>query len=413
MDYLERRGRNVEVLFGFQKERTLALVAKANLFMQGVTLARGADGAVRCRLGGAPGALVEVAPELWLDVVKLGREWPGLVSELVGRVGEEGARALLSAPAWLEVLGPGGNALEELVLEHSIRAEDLHVLGETPPSPATLAGEPRFTLEFELGRLELGYSAAAFAEAHERSDNAFVAPTAEVALSWCAEAIALPEDPSWHDAELVEVLMLGTMMIDGQPEQVGDFFDASFPDGVGALEPSEVVGSILNLWGVVHRRGARLEDAMDVLKEALTIAEATSPKLEQQVAYNLGYAELQTTMKSQSLVTRSPSGPELFTSNFEVDERHRATWTGCLARFERALELAPDDGVAADQVRVTEQLLGLLDVDPGERHRAEAKEADAEAKESDGELRSSLASVGLVVFLLALLVTGMALGWFD
>lgn len=402
MDYLERRGRNVEVLFGFRGDRTLALVATANLFMHGVLLERGADHAVRCRLGGTPGALVEVAPELWLDVAKLGREWPALVSELVARVGEEAARELLSAPAWLEELHPSGNALEEFVLEHSIRAEDLHVLGEAPPSPAVLAEEPRFAFEFELGTLELRYSAMAFAEAHERSDNAFVVPTVEVTLSWCGEAIAPPGDPSWHDAELVEMLMVGTMMIEGQPEKVGHFFEASFPAGVGALEPSEVVGSILNLWGVAHRRAGRLDEAIAVLKEALTIAEAKSETLEQQVAYNLGYAELQTTMKSQSLVAGT-ARTGLFTSHFDVDERHRAIWTGCLARFERALELEPDDGVAAEQVRVTEQLLGLLELAPD----------DDATRESDAELRSSLVSVALVVSLLALLIAGMALGWFD
>jgi hypothetical protein len=56
------------------------------------------DGAVRCRLGGAPAALLRVDGDIHVDVVRIAAGWPRWMSELVARVGEDRALALVSQP---------------------------------------------------------------------------------------------------------------------------------------------------------------------------------------------------------------------------------------------------------------------------------------------------------------------------
>ena len=173
-EYLEARGRRVDVVFGLLRPGALALVA-VDLFMEAVTLPADDVGVVRCRLAGRPAALVDVDGGHFLDVAGLARVWPKLVAELFERAGQEDARALLASPTLVRPL----EALKEILVENEVHADALYDLGrgplgprlasvaraEVPPSlevSAARAREGAFSFEFPRGKLTLTYTHDAF-----------------------------------------------------------------------------------------------------------------------------------------------------------------------------------------------------------------------------------------------------------
>ena len=129
-EYLEARGRRVDVVFGLLRPGALALVA-VDLFMEAVTLPADDVGVVRCRLAGRSAALVDVDGGHSLDVAGLARVWPKLVAELFERAGQEDARALLASPTLVRPL----EALKEILVENEVHADALYDLGRGPLGP--------------------------------------------------------------------------------------------------------------------------------------------------------------------------------------------------------------------------------------------------------------------------------------
>ena len=385
MDYLTQRGKVVEALFGFRRGATMAVIPWSGLVLEKVALDPDRDGAIRCRLAGEASTLVRVTDELWLNVTKLALIWPFVTSELLRRTDARRARELLGVAPMLERLSR--DRLRELIVEHQIRAEDLHVLGDGPRVHEALDGELRFALRFDAGTLELEYTRDAYRRAHIEQENPFVTPALDVTARWNGTRIELFGDLEWHDAELAELAVLANMMLPEQPQKVLELIEAAFDDDTDPLAADdELHVTILNLWGVALRRVGRLEDAVDKLTDALAIIRSKSDPLEQQVAYNRGYARLQSTMKSR--LGRDGAGMALFTSNFLLEERHRETWLSCLRDFERARELDPKDPTAISQVALTRRLLELLDHGPpkagsGSSPVRKAKESAKEEKKSE------------------------------
>ena len=409
--YLARRGRVVEALIGFRRERVLALLPPRGLVLTGVALPAGDDGAVRARLAGAPGALIEVGEDVWVDAAGLARSLPRCLSELVRRTSTAQARALVDEPVLLEVLAEDDpDQLARLIARHEIHADDLHLLGEEPPRPSPLAGPLRFALGFERGTLSLAYGERAYEELHERADDPRALAGLDVVTTWRDAALPLDVDLPWHDEELAELAVIANMGLDGQPARVVDLLDACFPDGVGDLEVTETLGIVLNLWAVALRRTGDLERALGKADEALAVAEAASPALAQEVVYNRGYTRLQGTMSARH--GRDGPGLRAFTSDFELCERHRATWEACLADFERALQLDPDDEAAASQVALTEKLLGLLDLNARAPRRSAPPPAEAdrsrEGPQSEGGGLWTWLPPVIVIALLSAFVFGVA-----
>ncbi|MFO0640304.1 MAG: hypothetical protein U0183_13880 [Polyangiaceae bacterium] len=389
-EYLEARGRRVDVVFGLLRPGALALVA-VDLFMEAVALPADDVGVVRCRLAGRPAALVDVDGGHFLDVAGLARVWPKLVAELFERAGDGAARALLASPTIVRPL----EALKEILVESEIHADALYDLGrgplgprlasvaraEVPPSlevSAARAREGAFSFEFPRGRLTLTYTHDAFVRGASSTVSALEQLDAiDVEVTWNERTVVLPraEETPWHDDEVAELAVLGAMAISEHPEKVVDLFGAVLPEVGHGIAPSLALGSVLNLWGVALRKTGALEAAVRTLEAAHTIAtrdaSALEPSgqpldadtrrgLEQQVVYNLGYTKLQTTMKARTSV--GPDGAnEVVLADYDVREEHRAVWTACATLFERALALAPEDATAASQVRQVKVLLAALD----------------------------------------------------
>lgn len=354
-DHLAARGRGVETLFGFVGDERLALVPWA-LFREDVQLPPDADGAVRCRLAGLPAVLVRAHGALHLDVAVLATHWPRLFSELSARIGEEAARALVAREPIVRVLD-SDDALKELILAHQIRAENLLLLGDDSTPPRAPEGARTFSLRFEQGTLELTYTKEAF----ERAPGA---PGSGVEARWNDAPLALPstEAMPWREEELAELAVLGSLQAGPRPKAVLELFDRAFPGGPSAATGGDaVLATLLNVWGVVRRKTGDPRGALEPLRRALPIAEKADPQLEQQVRYNLGYALLQTTMRSRAHLGRR-DGVEHYTADYDLGEEHRSTWQECLAHFERAAELDPNDATARSQIDQTTKLLALLDV---------------------------------------------------
>ncbi|NOU32072.1 MAG: hypothetical protein HOO96_29560 [Polyangiaceae bacterium] len=357
--YLEARGRQVDVLFGFLRDARLAL-ASSTLLLEGTTLEPDSRGVVRCRLAGRPSALVRVSKSLVLDVTGFARVWPGLHAELVARAGKDIAAALVATAPLLRPL----DDLEPLVLEHSVRAEHLYLLGEQPAPVHDLEGDGTFRFAFEEGELELRYTADGYRNAQQMDRDPRAAMDLDV--RWKGARVELPEpgDFPWDDDEVAELALLGTMRIKTHPEDVVALYAAVCDQSFDALEPTLAVATVLNLRGVAQRKIGALDASVKTLRAAHAMACRLDPKLEQMVAYNLGYALLQTTMKSR--VQLSNDGEhESAVAHYRFDEIHRSRWNECLALFERAALLDPTDVTARSQVRQVQDLLAVLDGNGG------------------------------------------------
>jgi tetratricopeptide (TPR) repeat protein len=370
-EYLEARGRRANVLFGLVRRGSLALFAES-FFMEGVELPVEASGAVRCRLAGRPTALVAVDDAHWLDVAGLARAWPRLVAELFERAHEPEARALLTSPLVLRPL----DDLKDLILEYDVHADHLFDLGGTRPAPRR-CDDGRFALEFPRGTLELTYSAETY-EGVQREEDAPL----EVGVRWRDRPLDLPrdEDTPWHDDDVAELAVLGSMQIGARPADVVALYRSVLPEDLDGLASSAAKAHVLNLWGVALRKLGALEEAVGKLEAAHRMVTSDAPPelasdaagwqgLEQQVAYNLGYAKLQTTMKRRASLAPSAES-EVALASYDVLEENRAVWEQCLALFERALVLDPSDVTAASQVRQVELLLAAL------RHGASTTKGD-------------------------------------
>lgn len=384
--YLEARGRQVEVLFGFLHEAHLAL-APPTLFLEGTTLEADADGVVRCRLAGRPSALVRVSRSYFLDIAAFARAWPAVHGELVDRVGEELASAMMVPAPILRPL----DDLTAVILEHGVRAEHLYLLGEQAHD---VDGSGTFRFAFDEGMLEVAYPV----------DDGTTAR--EVEVRWKGAAVALPaqDDVPWRDDDAAELAVLGSMRIGEAPEAVVALYDAVCDETFDALEPTLAVATVLNLRGVAQRKTGALKAAEKTLREALAMARGLDPKLEQMVAYNLGYALLETTMKDR--VRLSNGGEhEAAIAHYEVHERHRPRWNECRELFERAALLDPSDVTAQSQVRHVAALLASLDA-AGTRGEAPRPAKAGPAPQTDAA-PSSLTKelwipLGVVVFVLGL-----------
>lgn len=355
--YLEARGRQVDVLFGFLRDARLAL-ASSTIFLEGTTLEPDPRGVVRCRLAGRPSALVRVSKSLVLDVTGFARVWPGLHAELVTRAGKDIAAALVATAPLLRPL----DDLKSLILEHSVRAEHLYLLGEQPAPVHDLEGDGTFCFAFEEGELELRYTADGYRHARDRDPKAEL----ELDVRWKGAPVELPDtgDFPWDDDEVAELALLGTMRIKTHPEDVVALYAAVCDEAFDALEPTLAVATVLNLRGVAQRKTGALDASVKTLRAAHAMARRLDPKLEQMVAYNLGYALLQTTMKSR--VQLSNDGEhESAVAHYQFDEIHRSRWNECLALFERAALLDPTDVTARSQVRQVQDLLAVLDGNGG------------------------------------------------
>lgn len=391
-EYLEARGRRVDVLFGRLRKGALALVA-VDLFMQGVTLRTDETGVVRCRLAGRPAALVSVDELHFLDVAGLARVWPKLVAELFERAGEEGARALLESPTIVRPLAE----LTRTLVDDEVHADALYDLGRGPLGPslapvarteveasvkasAARAREGAFSFDFPRGTLTLTYTDDAFVKgACSTATDLELLEEVAVEATWQGRRVVLPSAATtpWHDEEVAELAVLGAMAIPSSPEKVVSLYAAVLPREGRGIAPSLALGNVLNLWGVALRRMGELGAAVSTLEAAFAVAtrDASAPEpsgapldaearagLEQQVAYNLGYAKLQTTMKSRTRLGPS-AGDEIVLADYDVREEHRPVWSACAELFERALALDPDDATAASQVRHVKVLLAALDGD--------------------------------------------------
>ena len=389
-EYLEARGRRVDVLFGRLRRGALALVA-VDLFMQEVTLPTDETGVVRCRLAGRPAALVSVDGPHFLDVVGLARVWPKLVAELFERAGEEGARALLESPTIVRPL----TDLAGTLVDEQVHADALYDLGHGPLGPrlapvaraegeafveasTARAREGAFSFEFPRGTLTLTYTDDAFVKgARSTATELELLDEVPVEATWEGRRLVLPSSATtpWPDDEVAELAVLGSMAIATSPEKVVSLYGAVLPEEGRGIAPSLALGSVLNLWGVALRRTGELESAVSTLEAAFAVAtrDASAPEpsgapldaearagLEQQVAYNLGYTKLQTTMRSRTGLGPS-GGDEIVLADYDVREEHRVVWSACATLFERALALDPDDTTAASQVRHVKVLLAALD----------------------------------------------------
>lgn len=389
-EYLEARGRRVDVLFGRLRKGALALVA-VDLFMQEVTLPADETGLVRCRLAGRPAALVSVDGVHFLDIVGLARVWPKLVAELFERAGEEGARALLESPTIVRPL----TDLAGTLVDEQVHADALYDLGRGPLGPrlapvacaeaevfveasAARAREGAFSFEFPRGTLTLTYTDDAFVKgARSTATDLELLDEVPVEAIWEGRRLVLPSSATtpWHDEEVAELAVLGAMAIATSPEKVVSLYGAVLPEEGREIAPSLALGSVLNLWGVALRRTGELGAAVRTLEAAFAVAtrdaSALEPSgarlddearlgLEQQVAYNLGYTKLETTMKARTRLGPS-GGDEIVLADYDVREEHRAVWSACATLFDRALALDPDDTTAASQVRQVRMLLAALD----------------------------------------------------
>ncbi len=399
--YLEARGRQVEVLFGFLRGDQLALVA-SGLFLEGSTLDSDPDGAVRCRLAGSPAALVRVSETWSFDVVTFALGWPRLHSELLELAGPETASALLATAPILRPL----EDMTPLILEHSVRAENLFALGhgarvrgrEDLDTPLTLS----FSFSFEGGELGLEYSEESYLRERDRESGP--GSPRGISVSWKGAPLALsrPEAIPWHDDEVAELAVLGSMRVGTHPEDVVALYASVCDEAFDALEASLAVATVLNLRGVAQRKTGALDDSVRTLEKCYAMARSLDPQLEQQVAYNLGYAVLQTTMKTRALVGAA-DGNELAIADYSVDEDHRVRWTRCLELFERAALLDPNDVNATDQVQHVEKLLAVLDgnVESGTSaalpSRARAKPSRAEPPAPRRKVKDRWIPIGIGV----------------
>lgn len=357
-DHLERRGRQIEGLFGLldAEAHVLALVP-ATLF-EGVRLEGDERGVVRCRVGGLPAVLVPVSETLHLEVAHFATRWPRWMSDLVGATGEERARALFARAPLIEGR-LDTERVKELILAHQIRAEHLFFLGEGPPVGAVPSGDPvAVTIPLPRGAIELAVPRAAFDRA---ARSRALAPDAEVHVSWNGAPLALAGAAQpWHDEERAELAVVATMQLQGGArDEVLRLLEAALPDEGRALPNDAALGTILNVWGVALRQKGELPRAIAMLERVHAFAPEVDAQLEQQAAYNLGYAKLETTMTRRAPVGRR-GGVGLVSARYDLDPKHRARWTECLALFERALALDPQDETARAQVEQVQKLLGLL-----------------------------------------------------
>lgn len=381
--YLAARGKPVERVLGFRHDATFACVA-TSLFVEGCGMPPDDDGTVRCRFSGLPATLVKVAEQdvsggLWLDVDKLANAWPGWMSDLILRVGEEAAREFLNEPMTLLA----GDDLTDFILEHAIRAENFFVLGERDVETQALSGSHRFAFCFPLGELTLEYDAEDFAD--KRSLPPFAGPKG-VPTTFAGRSLP-PHSLEWHEAELVELLIVLTASYAAQPQLAVQLLDADFRDGQPEGH-TDVDASILNVRGVALRRLSRFDEAITALDSAMEIALSIgSEELEQQVSYNLGYARLCRTMKSQFQHGTGEEGVGQYLSHFVIDETHRETWAACEVLFQRALDLDPDDKGAESQLGLCRSLQKLLDGNASfgdAKHGEGPRTPDTGARESRG-----------------------------
>jgi len=413
--YLEARGRQAELLFGFLGDRRLALVSTP-LFLQGTTLEGDAQGVVRCRLSGRPAAFVRLSNAgaiasfngLTLDLLAFARAWPRLHAELIALAGPEVAAALVAAGPILRPL----EDLKPLILEHSILAEDLFVLGAQVGPLPELEGARQFSFRFDQALIELSYAPEVYRRFLAEAIDQDRALTEAIEARYNGASVALlgPGDLPWHDDEVAELAVLGSMFVKTQPEELIKLYAAVCRERFDQLEPSLALGSVLNLWGVALRKMGALDLAVVQLEKAYGMASSIDPQLEQQVAYNLGYAKLQTTMTARAqigVVERN----ELVQAHYDVSEAHRATWRECLALFERAVYLDPRDATAAAQVQQVYRLLAVLDgsgpepssAPPGPVSKPRAQERPEPTVTRRSDLRWLIGGVAVLVVFIFLL----------
>ena len=122
--------------------------------------------------------------------------------------------------------------------------------------------------------------------------------------------------------------------------------------GTGPLPAVDepVVCGLAQIWGLTLRNLGRFDEAIARFSEGLMVAR--SPLAQQELTYNRGYARLASMMTS-----RVDNGDGTFTSSFAVDVSNLDALKACLADFEEAARLAPEDGDARSQVELTRKLL--------------------------------------------------------
>jgi hypothetical protein len=172
-----------------------------------------------------PTALVQVSEELHLDPSRSPQVWRRDDGLSAGRRAER-ARCP-PTPAIIE-RSVRGRSTEGSV--PSIRSRRGFVAGEPRGDrPRSLEGEPRFELRFPRGTLELAYSRTSYEEAQaRRAEDLFLPRDLAVDVRWNGASIALPHasELEWHGAELVEMVIVATAMIDDRPSELVPLFES-------------------------------------------------------------------------------------------------------------------------------------------------------------------------------------------
>ncbi|MCP4804927.1 MAG: hypothetical protein GY913_16680 [Proteobacteria bacterium] len=110
---------------------------------------------------------------------------------------------------------------------------------------------------------------------------------------------------------------------------------------------------LAQIWGLTLRNLGRFDESVARFSEGLAVA--VSPLARQELSYNRGYARLCSMMTS-----RQDHGDGNVTSSFAVDKSHEDALQACLADFEEASRLGPEDTDASSQVELTKKLLAGL-----------------------------------------------------
>lgn len=375
--YLASRGAAIELLFGFLSDATFACVVTP-MFYRGTTLAAGDEQRPRCRFAGKPATLIAVADDLYLDVEEFIAAWPRLMSDLVDRVGEDTARDLVAKAPVLRTLDEG--VLSDFLIETQVRAENFLALGEGP-TPLKRLESLQFEFKFEQATVRFAYAQKLYESAHASGGSPFFRPDLSSVDVWIDDVVvAMGGDRPWHEAELIEVLIVASTSYQSGPQLVVQLLEQSFPDGIPAS--GEVLAGLKTVWGLSLRLAGRLDEAIVLLEEVLALARGNDAN-EQEASYNLGYALLCETMKSQK-DAGSQGNAGLFVSHFRVDEVHRDAWEKCAELFARALTLKPDDMVAQEQFRLTRRLLDALGSNGGNQGGPHSK-SDAPPADSSSD----------------------------
>lgn len=398
--YLASRGAPIELLFGFLSDATFACVV-APMFYQGSTLTPGDDERLRCRFAGKPATLVAIANDLYFDAEEFVAAWPRLMSDLVSRVGEAAAWTQIAKAPVLRNLDEG--VLSDFLIENQIRAENFLALGEGPAALQRLEAPLRFEFKFERVTISVAYTQDMYESAHATGGSPFFRPElSSVEVRVDDVVVVIGDTLPWHEAELMEVLIVASTSYQNNPQLVVQLLEQSFPDDIPAS--GEVLAGLKTVWGLSLRLAGRVDDAIDLLEEVLALSYGDDAN-EQEASYNLGYALLCKTMKSQKDVgSRGDAG--LFVSHFHADEVHREVWEQCDELFARALTLKPEDIVAEEQQRLTRQLLEVLDLNGGNQGGPDSTASTPLAgvrSPVDADVKPARSTYNRVLFALAVL----------